>query len=184
MPVCNQKLKFLLIVALVLPLFSGCFVSQINTSDVKASAAPDYRAPQSRFIQLDFFTMTSDFINDYGGKYIVFEGYYSGIVSSPHLVAGGLTEAANDMQSFYIREEKHSRNYVRVVYPNAHQEDVKEIVFLNRHRSRLRVFAYVLSSGQPARLRNGELFRPFEETLIWLVKVDITFDDGIHYRSR
>lgn len=70
------------------------------------------------------------------------------------------------MQSFYVREQKHSVQHVRVVYPDVQKEDVRAIVPLNRHRSRLKVFAYVLPPGQHVVLKNGKLFRSFDETLI------------------
>jgi hypothetical protein len=112
-----------------------------------------------------------------------FEGYYSGIIPDPPIDYKGRKKVAKDMQSFYVRELKHSVRHVRVVYPDVHEEDVKAIVPLNRHRSRLKVFAYVIPPGQPAVLKNGKQFRPFDETLIWLINVVITFDDGIHYRK-
>ena len=122
--------------------------------------------------------------NDHKNKYIVFEGYYSGIIPDPLLDYKGQKRVIKDMQSFYVRENKHSHQYVRVVYPDVHEEDVRAIVSLNRHRSRLKVFSYVLPPGKTAVLKNGKRFRSFDETLIWLINVVITFDDGIHYRSQ
>lgn len=179
-----EKLKLLAIFTPLIIMIFGCSMSQLNSNVANNYALPDYHKPDSQFVPLDFFTMTSDFINDHKRKYIVFEGYYSGIMPDPPLDYKGRKRVTKDMQSFYVREQKHSVNYVRVVYPDAHEEDVRTIVPLNRHRSRLKVFAYVLPPGQPAVLKNGNLLRSFDETLIWLINVVITFDDGIHYRSR
>ena len=174
----------LIIITPLILMNSGCVMTQLCLSLANNYTHPDYHEPENEFVSLDFFTLTSDFINDHKGKYIVFEGYYSGIIPDPPLAYKGPKKVAKDMQSFYIREQKHSRNYVRVVYPDAHEEYVREIVALNRHRTRLKVFAYVLPPGQPPVLKNGNRFRPFDETLIWLINVVITFDDGIHYRSQ
>ena len=179
-----EKLKFLAISTLLIILIFGCSMSQVNSTFVNNYALPDYRKPENQFVQLDFFTMSSDLINDHKSNYIVFEGYYSGIIPDPPLDYKGRKRVIKDMQSFYVRERKHSYMYARVVYPDAHEEDVRAIVPLNRHRSRLKVFAYVLPPGQSAVLKNGKLFRSFDETLIWLINVVITFDDGIHYRSK
>lgn len=179
-----EKLKGLTLLVPLIILISGCSAKQFNSSFENGYTVPDYHRPESQYADLDFLTMTSDFINDHKSRYIVFEGYYSGIFPDPPLDYKGRKRAIKDMQSFYVREQKHSARHVRVVYPDAHEEDVKAIVPLNRHRSRLKVFAYVLPPGKPAVLKNGKRFRPFDETLIWLIDVVITFDDGIHYRSR
>lgn len=179
-----EKLKSLAILTPLIIIIFGCSTYQVNSNVTNDYALPDYRKPESEYVPLDFFTMTSDFINDYKNKYIVFEGYYSGLIPDPPLDYKGQKKVIKDMQSLYVREKKHSRHYVRVVYPDVHEEDMRAIVPLNRHRSRLKVFAYVLPPGRPAVLKNGKLFRSFDETLIWLINVVITFDDGIHYRSQ
>ncbi len=122
----------------------ACSMSQVNSNVANNYEFPDYHKPESQFVPLDFFTMTSDFINDHKSKYIVFEGYYSGIFLDPPLDYKGRKKVAKDMQSFYVREQKHSVKHVRVVYSDVQKEDVRAIVPLNRHRSRLKVFAYVL----------------------------------------
>ncbi len=119
-------------------------MSQVNSNVANNYALPDYHKPESQFVPLDFFTMTSDFINDHKSKYIVFEGYYSGIIPDSPLDYRGRKRVVKDIQSLFVREQKHSVKHVRVVYPDVHEQDVKAIVPLNRHRSRLKVFAYVL----------------------------------------
>ncbi len=177
-----EKLKFFAISTSLIIMTFGCSMSKVNSTVANNFSLPDYHKPDSQFVPLDFFTMTSDSINDHKRKYIVFEGYYSGIIPDPPLNYKGRKRVTKDVQSFYVREQKHSVRHVRIIYPDAHEKDVKAIVPLNRHRSRLKVFACVLPPGQPAVLKNGKLFRPFDETLIWLIKVVITFDDGIHYK--
>ena len=179
-----EKLKSLAILTPLIIIIFGCSTYQVNSNITNNYAFPDYHKPESKYVTLDFFTMTSDFINDHKKKYIVFEGYYSGIIPDPLLDYKGQKRVIKDMQSFYVRENKHSHQYVRVVYPDVHEEDVRAIVSLNRHRSRLKVFSYVLPPGKTAVLKNGKRFRSFDETLIWLINVVITFDDGIHYRSQ
>lgn len=179
-----ERLTGLTLLVLLVIMVSSCSTTQLNSDVVDNYSLPDYYQPESQFVDLDFLTMTSDFINDHKRRYIVFEGYYSGIFPDPPLDYKGRKRVIKDMQSFYVREQKHSTRHVRIVYPDAHEEDVKAIVPLNRHRSRLKVFAYVLPPGETVVLKNGKRFRSFDETLIWLINVVITFDDGIHFRSR
>ena len=179
-----EKLKSLAILTPLIFIVFGCSMHHVDSNVTNDYAIPDYHKSESKYVPLDFFTMTSDFINDHKNKYIVFEGYYSGIIPDPPLDYKGRKRVIKDMQSFYVREKKHSHQYVRVVCPDIHEEDVRAIIPLNRHRSRLKVFAYVLPPGEHAVLKNGKLFRSFDETLIWLINVVVTFDDGIHYRGQ
>lgn len=172
---------------LVLPfiiIIAACSTSQVNLETENYGTVPDYDKPESQFVQLNFFSLTSDLLNDHKCEYIVFEGFYSGIFPDPVFNYKNQKQKATDMGSFYVREQKHSPHHVRVVYPDSHKEDVRPLEPINRLRSRVKVFAYVLPPGQSAVLKNGKRFRPFEETLIWLIRVDITFDDGIHYRKK
>ena len=177
-----EKLKFLAIFVSLIIIIFGCSLSQTNSNLENAYVFPDYHTPKSQFVPLDFFTILSA-IDDHHSKYIVIEGHYSGIIPDPLLDYNGRKRVTKNMQSLHVRESKHSVNRVRIVYPDIHKEDVRALVPLNRHRSRIKVFAYVLPPGETAVLKNGKLFRSFDETLIWLIDVVITFDDGIHYRS-
>lgn len=177
-------MRALAIICSFAALVCGCTGWPTDSGSEDGIGRPDYRLPESSFAPLGFDDLAMDAVDDHAGRYILFEGYYSGIVPDPPLVYKGRKKVAKDLQAFYLREEKHSRTYVRVVYPDVHAEDVKAIIPLNRHRSQLKVFAYVLSSQERAALKNGKRLRPFDEPLVWLIRVEITFDDGIHYRRQ
>ncbi|MCP4683049.1 MAG: hypothetical protein GY864_12005 [Desulfobacterales bacterium] len=180
----SKKFELLAIFSLLIILIFACSIPQINSNSAKNYALIDPTNPEIQFVPLDFSLMTSGLIDDHTSKYIVFEGYYSGIFQDPYFDYNGRKRVMKDMQSFYIRERKHSVNRIRVVYHDVQENDVRALVPLNRIRSRIKVFAYVLPSGQQVVLRNGKLSRSFDETVIWLIKIIITFDDGIHYRRR
>ena len=57
-----EKLKFLAIFTPLIIMIFGCSMSQINSNIADNYTLPDYHKPESQFVPLDFFTMTSDFI--------------------------------------------------------------------------------------------------------------------------
>lgn len=66
-----EILKFWAIFIPLIIMIFGCAISQVNPNVANNYALPDYHKPESQFVSLDFFTMTSDFINDHKSKYIV-----------------------------------------------------------------------------------------------------------------
>jgi hypothetical protein len=172
-----MQLKIFIPLCLIL---FGCSMFQVKSKGLNDESFPDYDKPESQFAMLEVMTMATGYLDDYINEYIVFEGYYSGIFQDPHLLYNGRKRTATDMQSVYVRNQKHGKKNVRVVYPDSHELDVRHLTQLNRLRSRLKVFAYVLPPGKLVFLKNGKPFRSFDETLIWLIHVDVVFDDGIH----
>ncbi len=184
MKVSSEALTILLIYIFLTVMVTGCSTFQRNTHDIPHEPIPDYNKPEAQFAAVDFFTISAGLINDHPGEYIVFEGYYSGIMHDPILYYKGRKRRAKDMQAFHVRKKKHSVRNVRIIYHDAQEKEVGKLATLNRMRTRLKVFAYVLPPGKPAVLKNGKPFRSFDETLIWLIRVEVLFDGGIYIKRK
>lgn len=179
MPRPREVLKCLVLIGAVC-LTVGCAAPQ----GPAGSPPIVYDPPPDAFERPDFMQIATDWIEDLQGRYVVFEGYYSGIVHDPPLYRGKRRKAAKDLRAFYVREAKHSKHYARVVYHDSQEAQVRPLEPLNRHRSQLQVFAYVLPSGVRPVLPSGRRLRAHGEPLLWLLRVEITFDDGIHVDPR
>ncbi len=179
----TSKKPYVLSVLLTMMIL-GCISYQSKLHPQNRKNNLDYDLLATNFAPLDFPVLLSDSLNDHIGEYIVFEGYFGGIVHDQPMRKRTRFKPAKDLQAFYVRERKHSVHHVQVVFPDDHSDLASQLLPLNGHRSILRVYGFLLPAEESVFLNNGESFRSLDETVIWLIRVRVVDDGGIQYKKQ
>ena len=187
-----QRVGYVILVAVSLFLV-GCEAGGPMATLVKPKVyPPDYDTPESAFTPANFDVLASEFIDEYAGKYVVFEASYKYQLAE-HGSAGvlvdiegqrvlatnlrsmtlGSPEEAERLRAASTSGDAHMKiGKVNVLWHESDRELARPLVGLP-FGSKVKVFAYVLPAGQEAqpKSRNDVVTKPFSKPYLWLVRV-------------
>jgi len=169
----------MLLLVLAAAALVGCEAIQ-TPSGPKAAGSPkmppDYDLPESQFATAKFNTLASEFLDEYVGQYVVFEGRYMHHDQGALVWSEGRPQALHDFMTVMIGAPATSDGIATPRTVNVlWAVDDRELgrPFLNLQlNAPLKIYAYVLPANKQARVksRQDRFMRGFPVPVVLLVK--------------
>lgn len=138
----------------------------------RAERVPDYSKPDSDFEAASFNTLASEFLDEYAGKYVVFDGRYMGHSQGVLLTdSRGLPFSVSNLMSAVIGGAPDSSRTVNVAWSMEDRELGRPFLDLQSFAS-VRIYAYVLPANHKAHLksRQNQFWKGVRAPVILLIK--------------
>jgi len=154
-------------------LLTACVGPQTGGPSAQSSELPpNYETPETEFVQANFNTLSSEFRDEYAGRYVVIDGrfihtYEGALITTP----SGRYVNLRDMMSAMIGPDGAGGRPLSVLWSKEDREMGRP--FLNVERNgRVKIFGYVLPANRTARAKSrGDLhLKGFPVPVVLLIK--------------
>jgi len=162
-------------IATVMTLLAGCQMSHPSRGPrVRATPElpPNYYAPDEAFAPADFNTLGSEFLDEYVGQYIVFEGrymmHYQGAIVAYESIADVMSATFSPPDA-----ENPSARMVSIVWSIEDRELGRPLLNLG-HGALVSIHGYVLPANRQAQIksRKDRILSGFDRPVILLIRAE------------
>ena len=156
-------------------LLIGCESPQVAQPPVAASSglAPDYQTAESDYVSVKPASLLPEFLDDYAGKYVVFDGRFLQSAQGALIYApgGGGFNASDMMTAIIGPPEITAPRTVSVIWSQKDRELGRPFAELSVNAP-IKIYAYVLPAKQRARIKTEEAvkLRGFPIPVLLLIK--------------
>jgi hypothetical protein len=159
----------------------GCQVSMPGKPRIAGSPAtpPDYNMPEAQFAHADFNKLGSEFLDEYAGQYVTFEGRYLNHAQGSIIYArSGPPQTVTDLMSAMIGAPGSGGQVASPRYVTVHWSvEDRELgrPFLDPSSGApVRIYGYVLPANTMAQIksRRDHFLRGFPAPVVLLIKAE------------
>lgn len=154
----GPKWRYSLFIVLTLISLGGCQVAP-TTGPTLTQMPPEYGLPLANFQKADINVITSEFIDQYAGQYVVFDGWFLMSLANPMVkMPRGQMMVVKDLRSLEVANKDIGRN-TTVIWCDDDRDLGLPLISMSTGAP-IRVYAYILPPGKDFRCKSrSDVFR-------------------------
>jgi hypothetical protein len=134
---------------------------------------PDYDAPETQFVEADFNTLASEFIDEYANQYVIVRGRFASHHQGAMMIdrSTGRPVTYRDIMSAQFHSAELTPRSLSVIWSEQDRELGRP--FLNvKAGAPMKIYGYVLPAGRPYHIQSRKdlRFNGFPATTILLIR--------------
>ena len=146
---------------------SACFTVERGGGEIVIGSRsgpehPDYEKSRAEFVEADFGVIASEFIDEYAGQYVVFEGMYmnhhEGVVFQRGMAQAGRPVSMGDVMAAMIGGPggMGDGRYTQIIWSTHDRELGRPFLDARPQQTPVRIYGYVLPAGEKARIKTRD----------------------------